>query len=339
MKKIFTLLVFISIIFAPNYIISKADSSNQYYARSYILIDGYSGEVLQGYNYNLARSVASISKIMTAIIAIESERLFYSYTIPEEATNIEGSSIYLQAGDNYRLIDLVYGLLLRSGNDAAYAISLFVSGSTADFVNLMNEKAIFLGLKNTIYHNPCGLDIEDEGNISSAYDMAILMKYCMDNGLFREIVQTRRYQFSNHVYLNKNKLLSSYKYYLGGKTGYTSKAKRTLISASMKDGQYLIACTLDCGSDYSFHRQLFDSYYENYNYLIFLNKGKNNIDEYVFYSEIVIGMRIRKEISGRGIKKYFINPITNSLKISFIDSNLKEHYGGEYNNVYLETNL
>ena len=312
---------------------SNTTSLNNYQCRSYVVMDGYSGKVLEGKDYNMQRSVASISKIMTAIIALESEKTFYVYTISEDVTGIEGSSIYLEVGEQYRLIDLVYGLLLRSGNDAAYAIAKFVSEDVSSFVSLMNIKAKEIGMNNTIFNNPCGLDIEDEGNISTAYDMSILMKYCMNNNLFQEIISTKKYQFNNRVYFNKNKLLNTYDYYLGGKTGFTSKARRTLISASKKDEQYLIMCSLDCGSDYAFHKDVFERYYSKFRYIVFLYKGKNYIDEYVFESENVIGLRIPLDKLKNAIKKYFINPITGTLVISIIDKDGNESYNETFYNI------
>lgn len=321
MKKFFLIfsLLTSTIVFQDN-----VNSVTSFSCRSYVVIDGYSKEILEGKDYSLKRSVASISKIMTAIIALESDKTFYVYKVSENVVNIEGSSVYLKVDEEYRLLDLIYGLLLRSGNDAAYAIAEFVSGDITSFVDMMNKKALELGMNNTMFSNPCGLDINDNGNISTAFDMAILMKYCMDNPLFNEIISTKKHVFGNKVYLNKNKLLNSYDYYLGGKTGFTSKARRTLISASKKDEQYLIMCTLDCGSDYSFHKYIFERYYSKYSYIVFLYKGKNYIDEYIFESDFIIGLRVSKDKINKGIKKYFINPITGTLIISIIDQ-----YGNE----------
>ena len=316
--------------------INNLTTNTEFYARSYVVIDGYSGEVLEGKQYHLQRSVASISKIMTAIIAIESDKMFYSFAIPEEACNIEGSSIYLQPNDNYRLIDLTYGLLLRSGNDAAYAISLCVEKTTSLFVEKMNKKAEEIGMIDTLFSNPCGLDINDNGNISSAYDMAILMKYCMNNPLFAEIISCKEYRYDTHLYINKNKLLKSYEYLIGGKTGYTSKAKRTLVTAAKKDNQYLIMVTLDCGSDYAFHKSIYENYFNKYKYIVFLEKGKNYIDEYVFFSKDLVGMRVEKELANKGVKKYFINPSTNELNIYFVDEKGEEYFGGKFLGVTFE---
>lgn len=330
MKKILFLLAAFSSIMVVN---PEVTVSNEYYSRSYIVIDGYSGDILEGKDYHLKRSVASISKIMTAIIAIESDKNFYVYTVSEEVVNIEGSSVYLKVDEQYRLIDLIYGLLLRSGNDAAYAIADFICDSIEEFVYLMNQKAKEIGMANSNFSNPCGLDITDEGNISTSYDMALLMKYCMNNELFCKIIKTKEYRFDNKVYLNKNKLLKSYDYLLGGKTGYTSKAKRTLVTAAKKDEQYLIVVTLDCGSDYTFHKALYENYFNKYNYIIFLKRGINYIDQFIFESKNVVGMRMEKEIILQGIKKYFINPYTRKLTISIIDRDGVEHQGGTFEGV------
>ena len=309
-----------------------------YECKSYILIDGYNGDILEGKNFHDKRSVASISKIMTAILAIESEKLFYSFAINSTACNIEGSSIYLKENEEYRLIDLVYGLLLRSGNDASYAISEIVEKNTSLFVEKMNQKAQELQMKNTYFSNPCGLDIYDDGNISTAYDMAILMKYCMNNELFKEIISTKEYRFDNHLYINKNKLLKTYKYLIGGKTGYTSKAKRTLITAGEKDNQYLIMVSLACSNDYNFHKAIYETYFNRYKYIIFLNKGKNYINQYIFLTDKIIGMRISINIE-KGIKKYYYNQITNELTISFIDTNKVEYAGGKYSRILIVNNF
>lgn len=185
------------------------------YANNYIVINASTKQILQGNNYNEARSVASISKIMTAIIAIENANIYKEVIIIKDGCNIPGSSIYLKENEKYQLIDLLYGLLLRSGNDAAISIALAVSNSVDLFVDLMNQKAKELKLTNTIFSNPTGLDEYDIGNISSCLDMAILYSYCMQNEVFSTIVSTKKYK----NYTNKNKLIHSYPYCTGGKTG------------------------------------------------------------------------------------------------------------------------
>ena len=305
-----------------------------YQARNYIVMDAYTNEVLEGKDIDKSYSVASISKIMTAIIALESDKLFNVIIVDDIIKTIEGSSLYLSIGDQITIIDLVYGLLLRSGNDAAVLIAKNISGSIDSFVLEMNQKAREIGMKNTIFNNPSGLDIFDEGNISSCYDMALLMSYCLENELFCQIINTETYKSPlKGAWINKNKLLRQYEYCLGGKTGYTKKARRTLINCAEKDSQRLIVVTFNCGSDFSFHKFLFEKYFNDYNYIVFLNQGKNYIDEYVIYSKKQIGIRISKEKELKGIKKYYINPLTNQLKITFIFDDGEIIDGGIYDNV------
>ena len=200
-----------------------------------ILMDQDSGRILYAKDVNTVRSVASISKIMTAILAIESKKLDDIVEIGEEINGSYGSGIYIKVGEKMRLRDLVYGLMLRSGNDAALAIAHYVGGSVSKFVEMMNEKAKEIGMKNTTFSNPSGLDNE-KGNYSTAYDMAILTKYAMQNEEYRKIVGTKKYviktNMNTYVWNNKNKLLSLYKYTTGGKTGFTEIAKRTLVSTA-----------------------------------------------------------------------------------------------------------
>ena len=306
-----------------------------YQARNYIVMDAYTNEVLEGKDINDSYSVASISKIMTAIIALESDRLFDVIVVDDIIKTIEGSSLYLSIGDQITIIDLVYGLLLRSGNDAAVLIAENVSKDLPSFVDKMNQKASEIGLINTVFNNRSGLDIFDEGNISSCYDMALLMSYCLNNPLFCQIINTESYKSNlKGVWSNKNKLLRQYQYCIGGKTGYTKKARRTLINCAEKDGQKLIVVTFNCGNDFSFHKYLFEKYFNEYTYLIFLIKGKNYIADYIIYADNQVGLRIEKSIALKGVKKYYINPITNQLKISFVTSEGEVIDGGTFDNIY-----
>ena len=173
----------------------KTASNNiNIYARNYIVYDYNSEEILEGKDYDKSYSVASISKIMTAIIALESDRLFDVITVDEVIKKVEGSSLYLSIGDEITLIDLVYGLLLRSGNDAAVLIASNICKTIEEFVNLMNRNAREIKMENTLFNNPSGLDIFDEGNLSSCLDMAKLMAYCLNNELFCQIISTKYYR-------------------------------------------------------------------------------------------------------------------------------------------------
>lgn len=229
-------------------------------ASSYIVIEQSTNKILQGANYDTQRSVASISKIMSAIIAIENNDLEKIVVVPSEINEVYGSSMYLKVNQEISIKDLLYGLLLRSGNDAAITLAIATTGNVASFVDLMNEKAEKLNLKNTLFSNPHGLDKDGIGNISTSYDMAIIYSYCMDNEVFKEITSSKTY--SNYV--NKNKLVRNYQYCTGGKTGFTDKAKRTLVTSASKDGINLIIVTLNCGNDFETHKNLYEYYFNNY---------------------------------------------------------------------------
>lgn len=155
-----------------------------------IVMDQNSNRIIYSKNIHKVRSVASISKIMTAVLAVESGKLDEKVTIGDEILKAYGSAIYLTVGETLTLRDLVYGLMLRSGNDAALAIATYISGSVEKFVEDMNKKAVQIGMKNTTFHNPHGLD-EESGNMSTAYDMAILTSYAMKNEDYKKIVGTK----------------------------------------------------------------------------------------------------------------------------------------------------
>lgn len=248
-------------------------------AKSAILMDIKTNRVLYKKDIHNIKSVASISKIMTAIIAIESGKLEEEVIIGDEIENSYGSGIYIKKGERIKLIDLVYGLLLRSGNDAAASISKYISD---DFVNLMNIKANEIGLINTTFNNPSGLD-EEDGNFSTAYDMALLMSYAYKNKIFRKIINTKKYKvktnMNTYIWYNKDKLLYSYKYCTGGKTGYTKKAKRTLINTASNNLD-LVVVTLNDPNDWKDHKTLFEYGFNNYKYFKILDKKKIIKDSY-----------------------------------------------------------
>lgn len=256
-------------------------------ARSAILMDLDSNRILYEKNINEVRSVASISKIMTAVIAIESGKLDNKVTIGDEINKAYGSGIYIKVGEILTLRDLLYGLMLRSGNDAAVAIAHYVGGSVEKFVEMMNQKAKEIKMTNTTFNNPSGLD-EDKGNYSTAYDMALLTSYAMKLDEYKEITGTKKYTLTTnknvYSWINKNKLLSIYKYTTGGKTGFTEIAKRTLVTTASKDNINLVVVTLNDGNDWQDHENLFEYGFSNYTKLKILEKGKISIYDETYYS-------------------------------------------------------
>ena len=279
MKKI----ILIVSLFIP--IIVKGISTS---AQSAILMDTDNNRIIYSKNIHEVRSVASISKIMTAVLAIESGKLDEEVKINSVIKKAYGSAIYIKIGEKMKLRDLVYGLMLRSGNDAALAIADYVGGSVENFVSMMNHKANEIGMKNSKFNNPSGLD-EDKANYSTACDMAILTSYAMKLNDYKEIVKTKAYKLNtnknNYMWKNKNKLLKLYKYTTGGKTGYTKKAKRTLVTTATKNNINLVAVTLNDGNDFLDHIDMFNFGFENYKSYNILKKGLLNIYDEKYYKK------------------------------------------------------
>ena len=260
-------------------------------SQSACMMDIDSGRVLFAKAENNPRLIASITKIMTAILAIESGRLEEEVTVGEEVLKMYGSNIYIELGEKMTLRDLVYGLMLRSGNDAAIVISVFVGGTEERFVEMMNEKAKTIGMKNTIFKNPHGLDEETE-NKSSAYDMALLSSYASKNDTYMKIVGTKKYQvqsnLKSYLWYNRNKLLTSYDKTTGGKTGYTPRAGRTLVTTAKDKKLNLTVVTLNDGNEYDTHEKLYEYAFTNYQNYQILNTKKFKIDDAYYPDQIYI---------------------------------------------------
>jgi D-alanyl-D-alanine carboxypeptidase len=262
-------------------------------AKAAILIEQESGRILYEKNAHTKMRIASITKIMTAILAIESGKLDDMVKVSDRALKAEGSAIYLQKGEKIKLEDLVYGLMLRSGNDAAVAIAEHVGGSLEGFVVMMNQKAAEIGMTNTVFANPHGLD-DHENHFSTAYDMAILTQYAMKNETYQKISGTEVHRAPNpnekwdRVWHNKNKLLTSlYEYSTGGKTGFTTRAKRTLVSTASKDDFDTIAVTLNDPNDWKDHINLHNYAYNNYDLVKIMNQGQLEKVKNEFYENKV----------------------------------------------------
>lgn len=284
MKRVLLIVLFFFI-----FISNVNASTNSAY--SYVLMDMDSGRVLESKNKDSPMLIASITKIMTAIIAIENGNLDEVITVDESISKSYGSGIYISVGEEIKLIDLLYGLMLRSGNDAAIMISTSIAGSEDEFVKLMNKKAKEIGMKNTIFYNSSGLDNTSKGNLSTSYDMALLTKYAMENDIYKEIVKTKKYTVKTnlkaYVWHNKNKLLN-YDYITGGKTGYTEKAKRTLVSTASKNNINLVVVTIKDSDDWNTHKSLYEKVFDNYiNYKV-LNKGKFKVEKDYYYEYLYI---------------------------------------------------
>ena len=246
-------------------------------AKSAVLMDASTGQVLYQKSAFVRLPMASTTKIMTAVIAIESLDLQKEIEISPKATNIEGSSVYLYPNEKLTLESLLYAVLLESANDAASAIAIAVSGSIEAFADKMNEKAEQLGLCNTHFENPHGLD--SEKHYTTAYDLAKLSSYALSNETFRKICSTYKKTIplkgdeGVRVLLNHNKMLDLYQGAIGVKTGFTKKSGRCLVSAAERDGLLLVAVTLNAPNDWKDHTAMLDFGFSRYQKIIYAEKG------------------------------------------------------------------
>ena len=210
-----------------------------------------------------ARSlIASTTKLMTALICVESASMDEIVTVKPAHCQVEGSSMYLNETDSYSVKDLLLGLMLASGNDAALALADHVAGSEAAFVGMMNQRAEELGLSGTHFDNPHGLDAE--GHYSTARDLAKLMIFCMTDPIFQELTGTYTAEINGQFYTNHNKLLRICPGCIGGKTGFTSAAGRCLVSCCQRDGLTFVCVTLSDPDDWKDHQALYNWAYETY---------------------------------------------------------------------------
>ena len=233
-------------------------------AASALLMDGESGRILFSHNANEPRAIASITKLMTALVAAEyfGGDLSRTVTIRPGWTGIEGTSLYLKPGEELTCQTLLYGLLLQSGNDAAVALAEICAGDTETFVDWMNQRAADLGMTGTHFSDPNGLG--DENHYSTALDMAKLGRACLKNETVAPILATRSITLEGRSFTNHNKLLWQYPGCTGMKTGYTRQAGRTLVSSAQREGQTLICVTLDDGNDWADHTALLDYGFETW---------------------------------------------------------------------------
>ena len=259
MKKLSLFLLCLMMLFTN---VKEIKAHNEYYAKSYIVMEKESKRILEGKDYYNTQSVASISKLMTFYVAYKYMDLDHVVTVGEEINTIVGSAVYLEVGEQITLYELLVALLLRSANDAAVVIAKYVTTSIPKFVNLMNREAKEIGMNNTVFSNPHGLDEFDDGNISCALDMALLLNELLANPAFLSIEKILKYNSYNHgVWFNKNKLMKQYKYTTSCKTGFTRRARRTLISSAKKGDKEYIVCTLNCSNDFEFHKSLYEYYF------------------------------------------------------------------------------
>ena len=276
MKKI----IFILLILIPLNVFSLS-------AKSVTVMDMDTKRVLYSYQEHEKRLIASISKIMTSLVTLNNSNIKDIVKMDESILKSYGSGIYVEVGEKMSLEDLLYGLMLRSGNDAAIGIANYVGGSMEGFVKLMNDTAKSIGMKNTTFINSSGLENDDGiGNMSTSYDMALLMSEAMKNDTFKTIVGTKerlvKTNYKTYLWYNKNKLLKNYEYCTGGKTGFTEKARRTLVTTASKDNMNLVVVTLNDPNDFKDHEYLYNEYFKKYKSFKVLDK-KEKFEKKHFY--------------------------------------------------------
>mgnify|MGYP004603099167 FL=1 len=225
-------------------------------AKSAAVMDCVSGRLLLDQSSGRQSLIASTTKIMTALLICERCNVLDQMQIPRQAVGIEGSSMYLKEGERLSIQELLYGLMLSSGNDAAVALALYCCGSIQEFANLMNDKARSLGMSQTHFENPNGLD--SKNHYSTAGDLAILAAYAMENPIFSKTVSTKTVTIGNRVLRNHNKLLWLYPGADGVKTGYTKAAGRILVSSATQNRRRLVAVTINDPNDWTDHAAMLD---------------------------------------------------------------------------------
>ena len=289
---------------------------------SIVLMDADSGRILYSKAATEKKLIASTTKIMTSIIALENSTLEKKIIIGKETREVNGSMIYAKEGEVFTLNDLLHGLMLQSGNDAAMTIATNVLGYD-NFIKEMNLKAIKLGMKNTTFENPHGLN-DNSKNISTAEDMSKLMRYAIKNKEFLNITSSKIYKVDKYIWPNKNKLLKQYKYLISGKIGYTKASGQVFVSAAKKDGKTLIITSIDESDKFNLHKKLYEKYFEAYekykildmNTFSFKVKNKN---KYHYYIDNDYYMLLKKdEINKLKIK---IDLSKNEEKVTIILNN------------------
>lgn len=256
------------------------DKHPENYAKACALMDANSGELLLSKNADEKLPMASTTKIMTAIIVLENCALDETVTITKESQGVEGSSIYLLAGETLSVHELLYGLMLESGNDAATALAIHTAGNIEDFCRLMNKKASDLGLSSTNFENPHGLS--SQNHFTTAKELAIIASYAMKNEHFRQLVSTEKYVISERencrgrYFSNHNRLLKSYDICDGIKTGYTKNSGRCLVTSTSIGESRFVVVTLDDRNDWNDHKELHEFAANNFESVRLANKDELN---------------------------------------------------------------
>lgn len=286
-------------------------------ARHAVVMDAQTGQILYEKDSREPGLIASTTKIMTGLIVCEEMELDREIEVPPEAVGIEGSSLYLRAGERVTVENLLYGMMLRSGNDAAAALAIAHSGCIEAFARRMNERAQALGLHNTHFANPHGLD--DEGNYSTCEDLSRLACAAMENESFRTVVGTKEYRFGDRVVTNHNKLLWRLPGAQGVKTGFTKAAGRILVSAAEREGRRLICVTMADPDDWNDHDKLLEDGFSRFESRLLCRKGEifgaglasgcaaEDVRALLLPGESIDKISVQLDAQGNGQLAFFLN--------------------------------
>jgi D-alanyl-D-alanine carboxypeptidase len=276
-------------------------------AKGAVLLEMQNKKIAYGNNPHIKLPMASTTKIMTAIVVIENASLDDVVVIEPCMTNVEGSSIYLQVGEKLTISDLLFALLLESANDASVALAYSVGGSIENFAKMMNDKACELGLSQTHFTNPHGLDNDE--HYTTPYELGLIAVYAMESPVFSKIVSTYKKEIPLNngegvrVLINHNKLLRAYDGAIGIKTGFTKKSGRCLVSCAERDGVKLVCVTLNAPNDWNDHKAMLDfcfEKYENfkltddYSYTIRLNSIGGDKESFLAKSQGALNLTLEK---------------------------------------------
>lgn len=291
---------------------------------SIVVMDADSGRILYSKNKSERKLIASTTKIMTTIIALENAKLSDKLKVGKEIQTVNGSMIYVKEGETFTLNDLLHGLMLQSGNDAAMIIASKIM-SYDNFIAQMNLKAHKLGMYNTTFENPHGLN-DDTKNYSTAEDMSKLIRYAIKNKDFLNITSTKKYKVDNYIWYNKNKLLSDYKYLISGKIGYTKASGQVFVSAAKKDGKTLVIASIDENDKFNLHKNLYEKYFKEY-------------EKYKILDKNTFSFKVKNKNHNHYFIKNDFNMLLTKNEIKRLKVNVTLNKKNNYVNIYLDNNL
>ena len=291
---------------------------------SIVVMDADSGRIIYSKNKSERKLIASTTKIMTTIIALENASLNDVLKVGNEIKTVNGSMIYVKENEKFTVNDLLHGLMLQSGNDAAMVIASKIM-QYDNFIASMNLKAHKLGMDNTTFENPHGLN-DNTKNYSTAEDMSKLMRYAIKNTDFINITSTKKYKVGNYIWYNKNKLLSKYKYLISGKIGYTKASGQVYVSAAKKDNKTLIITSIDESDKFNLHKKLYEKYFEEY-------------ERYKILDKNTFSFKVKNKNHDHYFIKNDFNMLLTKEEIKKLKINVDLNENNNFVNIYLNNNL